>query len=266
MIVPTMTNLEICDALYADLPKLKIRAKTLIPRLSKQFNKEKKFPAWKWEEYTHQGSQNSYLISFYAPAPAYADNPIIKFIAFMEEDKQKYVIQWGCWPYRKFGSMEVRMIRAISYYRQHFFVRYRERVWGGGKDISYHELLCRYFSRNDVNIPIEMNEDIQRNYKKYGDLAAYSFHQTDGVCFIRHACEGDELSIGTENCNFIAVTLYMTIITNSMMSEYQKKAIGKKGRKYIFEFNQRLMKDAIQDTFSRRLIEKMNLQNNENAE
>ena len=41
-----MTNLEICDALFADRPKLQIRADTLIPKMAKQFKKERKFPAW----------------------------------------------------------------------------------------------------------------------------------------------------------------------------------------------------------------------------
>ena len=58
-----MTNLEIYNALFDDLPKLKYRANTLIPRVSKQFKNEKKFPAWKWAEYTHQQSHNKYLIT-----------------------------------------------------------------------------------------------------------------------------------------------------------------------------------------------------------
>lgn len=254
MIVPSMTNLEICDALFSDRPKLQIRAKALIPKMAKQFKKERIFPAWKWADYTHQTSRNRYLISFCAPTLAQADNPIIDYIAFMEEDHQKIVIQWGCWPYRKFGSMEVIMMRAISYYCPHFFIRYRERVWKN-LDISYNELLCRYFSRNKVNIPIEMNEEIQRNYKEYGEAAAVSFQEPDGVCFIRHWCEGDEFSIGTENSDAIAVVYYMTIVTNSMMSELQNKAIGKEGRRYLIDYYKRLYEDAKKDAIFRRLNE-----------
>ena len=56
----------------------------LIPKMAKQFKKEWKFPAWKWEEYTHQESHNHYLISFYAPMAAHADKPDVYFVAFLE--------------------------------------------------------------------------------------------------------------------------------------------------------------------------------------
>lgn len=39
MIVPSMSHKEICDALFSDLPKLKIRTNTLIPKMAKQFKK-----------------------------------------------------------------------------------------------------------------------------------------------------------------------------------------------------------------------------------
>ena len=32
-----MSNLEICDALFADRPKLQIKANSLIPKMAKQF-------------------------------------------------------------------------------------------------------------------------------------------------------------------------------------------------------------------------------------
>ena len=180
-----MSHLEICDALFADRPKLQIKANSLIPKVAKQFKKERKFPAWKWAEYTHQQSHNRYLISFYAPTPAFTDKPEIHFLAFMEEDRQKIVIQFGCWMYRKHGTLDAIATRYIGYFSGHFFSRYRERVWKD-VDMSYNELLSRYFSRNIATIPLELNEDIQRNYKEYGELARYAFQVPDGTCFIRH--------------------------------------------------------------------------------
>ena len=91
-----MSHLEICDALFADRPKLQIRAKALIPKMAKQFKKERRFPAWKWVEYTHQQSHNRYQICFYAPTLAHADNPDVNYLAFLEEDRQRIVVQWGC--------------------------------------------------------------------------------------------------------------------------------------------------------------------------
>lgn len=74
MIVPSMPNLEISNALFTDLPKLKIRANMLVPKMAKQFKRGGHFPAWKWAEYTHQESRNHYLISFYAPTASQAPN------------------------------------------------------------------------------------------------------------------------------------------------------------------------------------------------
>ena len=144
------------------------------------------------------------------------------------------------------------MMKSIYYYCSHFFVRYRERVWGGN-DISYNELLCRYFSRNYSSIPLEMNEDIKLDYEKYGELANISFQQRDGVCFIRHWCEGDELTIGQKDSDAIAVVLYYTIITYSLLSDIQKKAIGEEGKKYITNYYNGLVKEATKDAIFRQI-------------
>ena len=249
-----MSNLEICDALFADRPKLQIKANSLIPKMAKQFKKEQKFPAWKWAEYTHQQSHNRYLICFYAPTPAQADRPDINFLAFMEEDRQRIVIQWGCWLYRKHGSLDNIATRYIGYFSGHFFSRYRERIWKN-LDISFNELLCRYFSRNIATIPLELNEDIQRNYKEYGELAKYAFQVPDGTCFIRHWNEGDETTIGEKDNDFVSIVLYYTFVNGGMMSETQNKAILKEGTRYIRDYYKSLFEDALKETFFRRLNE-----------
>ena len=247
-----MSNREICDALFADLPKLKIRANALIPKMAKQFKKERRFPAWKWTEYTHQGSHNRYLVSFYAPTPAHAEHPDINYVAFMEEDHQQIIVQWGCWVYRKHGSLESIATRYIGYFSGHFFSRYRERIW---KDVemSRNELISRYFSRNIATIPLELNEDIQRNYKEYGELAKYAFQVPDGTCFIRHWNEGDETTVGQKDSDFVSVVLYYTFVNGGMMSEVQNQAIFKEGTRYIRSYYKSLFEDAMKEAFFRRL-------------
>ena len=247
-----MSNLEICNALFADRPKLQIKANSLIPKMAKQFKKERKFPAWKWAEYTHQQSHNRYLICFYAATPAQADRPDINFLAFMEEDRQRIVIQWGCWLYRKHGSLDNIATRYIGYFSGHFFSRYRERIWKN-IDMSFNELLCRYFSRNVATIPLELNEDIQRNYKEYGELAKYAFQVPDGTCFIRHWNEGDETTVGQKDSDFISVVLYYTFVNGGMMTETQNKAILKEGTRYIRDYYKSLFEDVMKETFFRRL-------------
>lgn len=247
-----MSNLEICDALFADREKLTIRAKTLIPKISKQFKKGKKFPAWKWEEYTHQESHNHYLITFYAPTLTHADNPDIHVVAFLEEDRQRIVVHWGCWMYRKHGSLEAYATRYVGYYSGHFFSRYRERIWKGVK-MSNNELISRYFSRNIPTIPLQLNESIQRNYKEYGELAEYAFQVPDGTCFIRHWNEGDEASVGQKDCDFISVVLYYTFVNGGMMTATQNDAIHKEGARYVADYYKNLFEDVLKEAFFRRL-------------
>ncbi len=247
-----MSNLEIYNALFVDREKLQIRAKSLIPKIAKQFKREGRFPAWKWEEYTHQQSRNRYLICFYAPTPASAGNPAIKYLALLEDDHQRIVVQWGCWMYRKKGSLKAIATRYIGFFSGHFFSRYRERIWKD-VDMSFYELLCRYFSRNIVTIPLELNEDIKRNYKQYGELAKYAFQVPDGTCFIRHWNEGDETTIGEKTNDFISVVLFYTFVNGGMMTETQSNAILKEGTRYIRDYYKSLFEDALKETFFRRL-------------
>lgn len=251
MIVPSMSHREIYDALSADREKLQIKANSLIPKMVKLFKKEGIFPAWKWAEYTHQRSRNKFLIIYYVPSAAQVEHPKVSWVAFMEEDKQRVVVQWGCWPYRRFGSMDVIMVRAMNLFCPHFFQRYRERVWNKSK-MSYNDLLCRYFSRNQSAIPVKLTEEIQRNYKKYGEYS-YSFQQVDGVCFVNHGLEGDELTIGSPDDNSIFVTLYYTIVTRAMMKEIQKNAIDKGGEEYAYNHFKHLFEDAMNDVIFRLL-------------
>lgn len=235
MIVRGMTNAEICDALFADQPKLKLKAEMLKPKIGKQFIKEGRFPSWKWIEYTHQDSRNRYLISFYAPSRNEALNPEVKYIAFSEIDGQKSVVNWGCWPYTPKGSAESIATRHLDIYTRHFFEQYRERVWQGN-DMTYNELLCRFFTRNQMMIPLNMNSDIQRKYEDYGEFANVSYQVLDGTCFARSWWEGDEQTIGNKDSDFVSVVLYVTFVPMGMMTETQKKAILKEGTKYIQGF------------------------------
>ena len=118
--------------------------------------------------------------------------------------------------------------------------------------MSYNDLLCRYFSRNLSAIPLKLSEEIQRNYKQYGEYS-YSFEQADGVSFVQHAMEGDELTIGTPEDNTLGITLYYTIVTNAMMTEIQKNAVNRGGKEYVYNHYKSLFEDAMKDALYRRL-------------
>lgn len=250
MIVPSMSKLEIWKALTADLEKLRIKSDSLIPKVVKLFKKECRFPAWRWEEYEHQESRNKYLIGFHAPSMNEAERPMVKFLALSQEGKQKVVIEWGYWWFRKSGSLTLARVPYVGFYSSHFFSRYRNRIWPDCK-MTCNELLLRYFFRNQITIPLQLNEDIQRKYLDYGECAAYAFQVHDGTCFIRQWTEGDELSIGKKDSDYIAVALYFTFVNNCMMTKTQNKAIIKEGLKYISDYNGRLFKDLLKEAFVR---------------
>ena len=116
MIVPSMSHLEICDALFDDLPMIKQRIDYLKSRMIKRFKKENVFPNWKWEEYTHPVSQNKHLISFSVASPSQTENPEINYVTFINDGDEKIVIQWGCWQYRERGSITATSTRYIGFF------------------------------------------------------------------------------------------------------------------------------------------------------
>ena len=101
-----LKELNICDISVSDDDRRLI--------ITNGVKKEGKFPAWKWSEYTHQESRNRYQICFYAPTPAHAEHPVVDYVAFLEEDRQRIVVQWGCWMYRKHGSLDAIATRYVG--------------------------------------------------------------------------------------------------------------------------------------------------------
>lgn len=231
MIVPSMTNWEVYNELDGDLPKLRIRANTLMAKVTKEFRKRRKFPAWQCYEYTHQESKNNYLISFYAASFKDSEKPVVDYIGVSSDSSGRVIMKWGTWLYRKDDSDTFIGTRAISYYCGHFFSRYRERVWPN-VEISTDELVCRYFTRNKNVVPIKLNENIQFRYKEYGELQ-YGMQVNDGICFTNQGCEGDVSTITNRDSNFIACVWYYTIVSNSLLSERQAEAIAAEGIEFI---------------------------------
>lgn len=250
MIKPSMSKLEMCDALFDDLPEIKQRIEYLKPRMVKKFKKDNVFPNWKCEEFIHPNSKNNHLISFSASSSSQAENPDFNYVTFINDGDEKIVIQWGCWHFREKGSLTATTTRYIGFFSQHFFSRYRERIWENAS-IPYNELIARYFSRNIETIPILLNEDIKRNYKEFGELAKYAFKVPEGTCFIRFWSEGDIASIGNNDCDFISVVLYYTFVSDEMMDKTQLKAVYKEGLRYFHEHHKSIFNDLLSDAINR---------------
>ena len=245
-----MTNLEVYNELVADLPKLKIRANTLMPKVVQGFRKERKFPAWQCYEYTHQESKNKYLLSFYAASVKNVEKPVVDYIGVTSDSAGRVIIKWETWLYRKDNTVDFIGTRAISYYCGHFYSRYRERVWPN-VEMSANELVCRYFTRNKKVVPIKLNEDIQQRYKEYGEFAQYGMQVADGICFTNQGCEGDESTVGDRNGNFISAVWYYTIVSKNLLTERQTDAIADGQREYIKSHFFEPFKKALENEISK---------------
>jgi len=230
MIVESMTNLERCNALFVDQPKIKIFAEKNLKQVVRDIKKAGRYPAWRWLEYTHAESRNKYLVFYCVMSAQDIEKPQIDYVSFMSALGGRLVVKWGSWPYR-INNDEYIATRVIAYYTPHFFDMYRERLWSQS-NLSYYELLARYFSRNKDTLPLELNDNIKEDYAKYGEYANYAFRVQDGICFTRQWREGDPNTIRDRNGNYISVVYYHTIINEGLLKDKQKIAIDKESLNY----------------------------------
>lgn len=248
MLVRTMEPKEIYNAIAVDKPKLYLKAELLKEKYKKYFKKSKRFPIWRHEEYVHQESNNKYLVSFYVPSKQSIDSPLIDYISIMEEGTDHLVIKTGYWDYHRPGSPIVDKSRYIIYFSPHFFQRYKQRVWSDST-ITYHELLCRYFSRNQDVVPVKMSEQINTNFEDYGEGSEYAFMTLEGVCFGESYSVGDNGTIGNKDSDYMDVLALKTFVSFNMLSDTQKEAL----RKGIKDYRQH-QSEFLQTVFNDRLI------------
>ncbi len=229
MLLPTMTYKEMYDNLSKDLKKVKIREDYFLPKAMKEFKKERRFPAWRWYEYTVPASQNKYIIFFYVESRAFIDKPEIgNYCVVFDNKNNRFVIKWGACGYNHTKDGPLMLLRQIQVYTSHFFDRYKERYL---KDLSLNanDVVCRYLSRNKEVMPIEMNNEINRHLDQYGAGAKYGFRVRDGFCFalldlqVMQSKDGD---CEKEKPQAMYV-VYKTFMNEADMADTQLSAIDK---------------------------------------
>lgn len=233
MIVPSMTYFEMFEHLNADYSKIKVKYLQLEYKAVKELKKSKKFPAFTLFEYTIPATKNSYVVYFYANTQTELERPKVDCYSVVYDSNSRFVVKWGCSPYRHNREdedfVQTRMIKAYS---SLFFHRYKERVLRGLKSISIDEVACRYFIENPVEFPIELDDEIIKNYKKYGDFAKYGIFVNDGICLIRQGIEVHQNPDTNLEIADAIGRVYVTFIDKDTLKPSQKEAIMKEYIRY----------------------------------
>ena len=103
------------------------------------------------------------------------------------------------------------------------------------KDESFNEndIACRYLSRNQDEVPIEINEHISKKISEYGEIAERGFRVRDGFCFTHSVVSGDISEDGDRSKDKVdaLVFVYTTFMNESGMKEEQIQAINKEHQK-----------------------------------
>lgn len=225
MIVPKMSIYQMYEKIEADKVKIEFEAQKLMPKIIKEIKKQRSFPYYKCVEYK-PSSNNVHVIFFYAETKKDAEKPIWDFFTVLFNDRQRFVLKQRCEIYNGIGTM------AIKIYTSHFFQRYKERKYNN-MDLSKNELACRFFSKNlsfdkkAYEIPIVINEEINRNFKEYGSSNHWVMLVNEGLCFTR-SCQYDKTwKVSKLKETEALLFIYTTFVSNSELKEPQKEALRK---------------------------------------
>ena len=254
MITPSMTFKEVYDHLADDLKKVEYRKDYYLPKAIKEFRKAKQFPVWKWYEYEVPQTKNKYVIYYYAENWESIENPKIGFFANVFFDRKRCVIKLSVTGYKHTPESPIMLLRQIQVYSSHFLQRYNERCLKD-KTLGSNDLACRYLARNDIAMPIEISEDINRNIEQYGEGGKEGFIVEDGLCFAQTRLDVISSEDGDRNndkVNALAI-VFTTFIPRYMMTQGQLFAIEKEHWEKWSQAYMNFMKEAPDGTLTLKL-------------
>lgn len=228
MIVPTMTCKEMFDGLEKDFQKIQIRIDKNRPKAIKYFKTTRSFPMWYTDEYKIPVTNNHYIIFYYAGNEREIEKPRISYFCIVFCGNQRFVIKGMRGGYQHTLASELVMIPQIHAYTSHFLERYRERCHFN-KKLTTNEIAGLFLSRNPEPIPILLNENVKKNYEKYGEFNKYGMLFPDGFCFTQTANEcrmSEDGNLEHDNVDAIMI-VYTTFLNEKNLSATQKVAIEK---------------------------------------
>ena len=214
------------DNLVADRPKIEIKIEYLRSKAIKELKKARKFPAVVTYKYKIPATLNEHIIYFFAESRFYVDKPTANSFFPLFHNKSRYAITTNKAVHKSEG--EFLLIKCVEAYSSHFFDRYNERFLKDNT-LGRNEIIALFFGRNKYFLHFKMNEDINRNFEKYGTSGQLGSRIRDGYCFTD--CEQFGVlcrdKILNQDVPKAVSKFYKTYINESDMHESQTEAIKK---------------------------------------
>lgn len=230
MLLGTMSYKEFFDELMEDAPKVKYKLDSLIPKAQKSLSKEKSYTAWRLYDYTIPSTNNTHYFFYYLNGDIITTTTF--FVLF--HNNHRFVIQGMKMGYKHTPESEPILLPIISIYTSHFFKRYNERFLHNNQ-LTANEIAGIYFTRNEMPLPVNLNEDINRNFKKHGEQNFQGVRVKDGFCFTDSSIDGDFDPDGNRSKDNIDAMriIYTTFVNEYDMTETQRAAINKECKEVL---------------------------------
>jgi len=228
MILPSMMPREIYDNMEKDKFKVKLRINKICPKVVKEFKKSKSFPVMYVDEYNIPATNNQYIIFYYASNATEIEKPFFTYFCIVFNESQRLVISAMEREYQHTPKCKTINLPQIHIFTSHFFQRYKERYLHN-KNLTPNQVAGLYLLRNWNFVAISLNEDINRNFKEYGDDNKHGVRVHDGLCFTKAVLEyqPSEDGIPEHDELYAMMFLYTTFVSESELNDRQKQAIDK---------------------------------------
>jgi len=225
MIVLSMSVKEIYDCIVADAHKIQVRIDKMLPKAVREFKKKRTFPVWYIDEYTIPSTNNKHIIFFYAGKESEVERPHYQSFCVVFDDNQRYLIRALSMGYKETIDSEMVMLPQIHSYTSHFLQRYNERYLHNEK-LSANEIAGLFFIKNPRPFPIKLNDEINCNFKKYGEFNNLGVRVNGGFCFARTGFQRIKTDIEAKTADGMLM-IYTTFVNDLDMSDEQRNAIDK---------------------------------------
>lgn len=228
MILPSMSLLQMHKTLLDNKEKVQYRINKTLPKIIALFRKTLFFPVWHIEEFEIPSTNDKFAVFFYADSRYEVEHPHYASFFIVFDGNSRFLMRGMSMGYKHTPNSEMIMLPQIHIYTSHFFQRYNERFLHNNK-LSANEVAGMFFVRNHDIIPIELNEDMNRNYKDYGELNGQGFRVYDGFCFGETAIDGKFNYDGDRKKDVVEAMIikFKTFLSKKDLSETQAVAIDK---------------------------------------